>query len=108
MGRCACACTLLVLHLLIFHNAKKEKSFNYKENRNVKKSPIVLGTTGLVFSGGLIYWNTYSTMSSPVTVISSINDDMTIPKYVKLKQPFRGPGQEIKDIKSMIPKHLRK
>ena len=47
---------------VIFKTRPKEKSFNYKENRNVKKSPIVLGTTGLVFSGGLIYWNTYSTM----------------------------------------------
>ena len=33
--RGACACTLLVLHLLIFHNAKKEKACR-------SKNPVIL------------------------------------------------------------------
>ena len=45
----------------ILKSKAREKAFT-----DVKKSPrkhqMVIGTTGLVISGGLVYWNSYSTM----------------------------------------------
>ena len=46
---------------VIYRTRARDKFFNTKEVKNVKKTSFVIGS-GLVLSGSLVYFNSYSTM----------------------------------------------